>query len=214
MQSPSAPPLRQYECEFFDGTKLMLSTDMRSAFPLTVKRCKVLNPSTHVVSSAVVVPAAPQPEMTVIEAPAIATPKLSKDIDGIVRETSRRYGLDYRLVHAVIHAESRGNPKAVSPKGAIGVMQVMPATGQRYGVMSVAALRDPTVNIDVGVRYLRDLSDMFGRTDLVVAAYNAGEGRVIKAGYEIPRIPETRAYVTQVMSFYGSLKALTKGVFP
>ncbi|MBW8831627.1 MAG: lytic transglycosylase domain-containing protein [Burkholderiales bacterium] len=152
--------------------------------------------------------------MTIIEGPAIAAPKVSKDLDGIVRQTSHRYGLDYRLVHAVIHAESRGNPKAISPKGAIGVMQVMPATGQRYGVMSAAALRDPAVNIDVGVRYLRDLSAMFNRTELVVAAYNAGEGRVIKAGYVIPQIPETRAYVAQVLSFYNAQRALTKGIFP
>lgn len=220
-QSPSVPALRQYQCEFFEGTKLMVSVDMRSAFPLTVKRCKPLNmPSNDVPATALAMKAPTQSEITVIEGPlvpsitSIATPRLSKDIDGLVRQTSRRYGVDYRLVHAVIHAESRGNPKAVSPKGAIGLMQVMPATGQRYGVTSAASLRDPAVNIDVGVRYLRDLSDMFGRRDLVVAAYNAGEGRVVKAGYEIPPIPETRAYVAQVLSFYDARQALAEGVFP
>ena len=120
--------------------------------------------------------------------------------------------LDMALLQAVIATESGFDPSAVSPKGAVGLMQVMPATGQRYGLAndrggSVAAkLTDPRTNINTGARYLRDLIKLFpGQLELAVAAYNAGEGAVQKAGNRIPNYKETQNYVRSVMSLYTRL---------
>jgi soluble lytic murein transglycosylase-like protein len=122
----------------------------------------------------------------------------------LVTDASQRYGIDPQLVTALIHVESGFQPRARSPKGALGLMQIMPATGARYGVTNPRSLLDPTVNIDVGTRYLRDLHAMFpGRVDLVLAAYNAGEGAVIKRGHRIPPYPETQDYVRKVLQLLG-----------
>ena len=117
--------------------------------------------------------------------------------------------LDVALLQAVITAESGFNASAVSPKGAVGLMQVMPATAQRYGVANdqrgtvSAKLTDPKTNIHTGARYLRDLINMFpGQLELAVAAYNAGEGAVQKAGNKIPNYAETQNYVRSVMQLY------------
>lgn len=124
------------------------------------------------------------------------------------------YGVDYELLKAVAIAESGFNAKAVSPKGAVGLMQVMPATAQRYGVQPAAGktvsaqLTDPALNIATGARYLADLLKMFsGRLDLVLAAYNAGENAVKRAGHQIPDYRETRDYVVKVMALYDTQKA-------
>ncbi len=114
---------------------------------------------------------------------------------------SHAYGVPKALLLAVMHAESSFNPAAISPVGAVGLMQIMPPTGARYGVRR--QLHDPQNNIDVGARYLKDLLEIFrGDTELAVAAYNAGEGAVIKHGLRIPPYKETRAYVPKVMSLY------------
>ncbi|HLF96618.1 MAG TPA: lytic transglycosylase domain-containing protein [Methylococcaceae bacterium] len=120
----------------------------------------------------------------------------------LISAAASRYGLDTGLLHAVIHAESAYNPGAVSPKGAVGLMQLMPGTASRYGV---ADRRNPSENVDGGAHYLRDLLDMFRNTRLAVAAYNAGEGAVIKHGLRIPPFPETQQYVSRVMGLYGRL---------
>ncbi|WAC71611.1 lytic transglycosylase domain-containing protein [Roseateles sp. SL47] len=118
----------------------------------------------------------------------------------LVHAASRRYSLDAQLLHAIIRVESNGNPRARSKAGALGLMQVMPGTGARYGVKNPSELMQPEVNIDVGARYLSDLSRMFGdRLDLVVAAYNAGEGAVMRYGMAIPPYAETQDYVQRVM---------------
>ncbi|MFM2400168.1 MAG: hypothetical protein RL341_2325 [Pseudomonadota bacterium] len=117
---------------------------------------------------------------------------------------AKKYGLDPYYLHALIRAESGFNKDAVSPKGAMGLMQIMPATGKRYGVVSPQQeLRDPNINIEVGARYLSDLRRMF-RDDwyLITAAYNAGEGAVMKYGNRIPPYPETQNYVRQVERFF------------
>src|SRR6185295_10750786 len=107
-----------------------------------------------------------------------------------------------KLVHAVIRAESGYNTNAVSSKGAIGLMQLIPATAQRYGVQDSY---DPTQNIQGGTRYLRDLMKMFnGNLELAIAGYNAGENAVIRAGNRVPPYPETLAYVPKVLGFYRS----------
>ena len=120
--------------------------------------------------------------------------------------------LDPALVIAVAAAESAFNEKAVSRKGALGLMQVMPATAERYGVASRPvpgaehAVMEPKVNAQVGSRYLADLLRMFdGDKELALAAYNAGEGAVMKYGRQIPPYPESQQYVAKVMRIYRAL---------
>ena len=118
----------------------------------------------------------------------------------IIANAAKVNGLDPKLIHAVIRAESGYNARALSPKGAVGLMQLIPATAQRYGV---ANINDPSDNIHGGTRYLRDLLTMFnGNVELALAGYNAGENAVIRAGHRIPNYPETMAYVPKVMNFY------------
>ncbi|WP_296507929.1 lytic transglycosylase domain-containing protein [Rhodoferax sp.] len=131
----------------------------------------------------------------------------------LLQEAARKYRLDYELLKALVTTESGFEPTAVSPKGAIGLMQVMPDTARRFGVdsdrwMSVEAkLADPKINVGIGARYLRLLLDMFpGRTDLALAAYNAGEGAVQKAGNKVPNYKETQNYVATVTELYAALK--------
>jgi soluble lytic murein transglycosylase-like protein len=125
------------------------------------------------------------------------------DIDkysAIITTASKAYGVDASLIHAVISAESAYNPYAISRTGAMGLMQLMPDTARRYGVQN---MMDPVENIHGGVRYLRDLLAMFrGRMDLAIAAYNAGENAVIRAGHKVPNYAETRHYVPKVLGFY------------
>ena len=123
----------------------------------------------------------------------------------IVRTAAKAYGVDSSLVHAVISAESGYDRYAVSRAGAMGLMQLMPDTARRYGVQNIM---DPTENIHGGVRYLADLMQMFkGRIDLVIAAYNAGENAVIRAGHKVPNYAETRHYVPKVLGFYKNFQA-------
>lgn len=118
----------------------------------------------------------------------------------IVQTAAKAYGVESSLVHAVISAESGYDRYAVSRAGAMGLMQLMPETARRYGVQNIM---DPTENIHGGVRYLADLMQMFkGRVDLVIAAYNAGENAVIRAGHKVPNYAETRHYVPKVLGFY------------
>jgi soluble lytic murein transglycosylase-like protein len=130
-----------------------------------------------------------------------------------LREASREHGIDLELLQALIATESGFDPAAVSPKGAVGLMQVMPATAERYGLTGepkapvARKLTDPRTNIRTGARYLRDLMKMFpGQLELALAAYNAGEGAVQRAGNRIPNYRETQNYVKTVMQLYGMLK--------
>lgn len=116
------------------------------------------------------------------------------------------------LVIAVAAAESAFNTDAVSRKGALGLMQVMPATAERYGVAAHStaegrrAMMEPKVNAQIGSRYLADLLRLFdGDKELALAAYNAGEGAVMKYGKRIPPYPETQQYVERVMRLYRTL---------
>ncbi|MFZ2266970.1 MAG: lytic transglycosylase domain-containing protein [Azonexus sp.] len=120
--------------------------------------------------------------------------------DQVVEQTAQTYGLESSLLHAVISVESGYNPAAVSPKGARGLMQLMPGTAQRYGV---ADAMDPVQNVQGGARYLRDLLKMFNSDKrLAVAAYNAGENAVARYGNQIPPYRETVSYVPKVMRYY------------
>ena len=119
--------------------------------------------------------------------------------DNIVAEAATEYRVDQALVNAMIHAESAFNPTAVSPKGATGLMQLMPGTAQRYGVQNAF---NPTENVYGGVRYLRDLLAMFNNNlPLAIAAYNAGENAVNRYG-GIPPYAETADYVQRVLALH------------
>ena len=122
----------------------------------------------------------------------------------LIASAASTHGIDAALLHAVIYVESRHNPAAVSPKGAIGLMQVLPETARRMGVKDPEL---PEQNVAAGARYLRFLLDTFGNdTQLALAAYNAGENAVIRNGNRIPPYPETRAYVPAVLEAYQALR--------
>jgi soluble lytic murein transglycosylase-like protein len=115
-----------------------------------------------------------------------------------VEHAACRENLDPALLHAVIEVESRYNAGALSPKGAVGLMQVLPATGARFGYRNVSTIDN---NLRAGAHYLRFLMDTFDqRLDLALAAYNAGEEAVIRHGKRIPPYAETREYVPNVLS--------------
>jgi soluble lytic murein transglycosylase-like protein len=117
----------------------------------------------------------------------------------IVEEAARRYRVSARLIHAVIAIESAYRADAVSSKGAVGLMQLMPATAQQYGAVD---LHDPVQNIHAGTRHLRELLEFFDHdVSLALAAYNAGAGAVKRYG-GIPPYPETTRYVLKVLQRY------------
>lgn len=136
-----------------------------------------------------------------------------KAVKHLLKDASLTHGIDYELLQALIATESGFDTFAVSPKGAVGLMQLMPPTAERYGVKAdkkmpiEKKLTDPQINIKAGSTYLRDLIRMYpGQLELAIAAYNAGEGAVQRAGNKIPNYPETRKYVKTVMQLYGHLK--------
>ena len=136
-----------------------------------------------------------------------------KQVKHHMREASKTHSVDFELLQALIVAESGFDAHAVSPKGAVGLMQLMPATAQRFGVRADKVksveqkLTDPKTNISAGTRYLRALIQLFpGKLELAVAAYNAGEGAVQRAGNQIPNYKETQNYVKTVMQTYRALK--------
>lgn len=131
--------------------------------------------------------------------PSRRTPSDPLDYDGIIHKAATRHSVDPALVRAVIKTESNWNPSAVSRKGAVGLMQLIPGTAKRLGVGDV---RNPEHNVDGGVRYLRILLDRYnGKLDLALAAYNAGEGAVDRAR-GVPAFRETRNYVQKVTEAY------------
>ncbi len=122
------------------------------------------------------------------------------ELDAIVMEMGSKYGVDPRLIVEVMRQESGFNPYAVSPAGAKGLMQLVDETAVRMGTRNVFDIRQ---NIEGGVKYLRLLLDMFnGDVMLALAGYNAGEHRVIRSGYRVPNITETRNYVKLILARY------------
>jgi len=129
-------------------------------------------------------------------------------LDSLIRQNGYKYNVDPYLIFLVMEQESHFNTHAVSPKGARGLMQLMPGTGARYGVRRP---HDPAQNISGGTRYLRELLNRFNnRVDLVLASYNAGEGAVAKFGNKVPPYQETRNYVKQISKRYKRTIARTK----
>ena len=136
-----------------------------------------------------------------------------KAVKHLLKDAAQTHGIDYELLQALIATESGFDTFAVSPKGAVGLMQLMPPTAERYGVKAdkktpiEKKLTDPKTNIKAGSTYLRDLIKLYpGQLELAVAAYNAGEGAVQRAGNKVPNYPETKNYVKTVMQLYGHLK--------
>jgi hypothetical protein len=177
--------------------------------PLT----QVPEPATESVSGGEAVPLPRTPQRVVIDLPdpqqqaAAAEPaalpaatSAAVPYGAMIDDAAREYNVPPALVRALVTTESNFNPQAVSPKGAIGLMQLMPATAKRFGAIDPT---DPRTNLRTGTRYLRWLLDRFGSDlKLAVAAYNAGEGAVDKYGGQIPPYPETRDYVTKVLDRY------------
>jgi len=136
------------------------------------------------------------PEAPGIRATKTATPEYSRLYDAIVQEHASRHSLRPELVRAVIQVESGFNPRALSPKGAMGLMQLMPATAKQLGVRNAF---DPAENIRGGCAYLRQLLDRYsGNEELALAAYNAGADAVDRHGRKVPPFQETRDYVKKV----------------
>ena len=123
-------------------------------------------------------------------------------VPGLIAEAAKTFDVNPLLVDSVIQVESNYNPFAVSPKGAQGLMQLMPSTAQRFGVTDSF---DPKQNIEAGVRYLKFLQNTFQDDRLAIAAYNAGEKAVAKSG-DVPPYPETVNYVAKVGKKYGQAK--------
>lgn len=146
-----------------------------------------VRPAAAALSPAALVPAAPPPT------PLALAP--------MIREAARKHALSESLLTAVVAVESGFDPRAVSPKGAKGLMQLMPDTARRFGVKNVFSVED---NLHGGAAYLKQLLALFDNDlALALAAYNAGEGAVMRAGRRIPAYPETRDYVTKVLAYSG-----------
>jgi hypothetical protein len=129
----------------------------------------------------------------------------SAKIDSLIKQSGAKYGVDPYLIFCVMEQESHFSTRSVSPKGARGLMQLMPGTSARFGVRHPFS---PAENISAGTRYLKKLIEQFnGRVDLVLASYNAGEGAVIRYGSKVPPYKETRDYVKRISYRYRRAKA-------
>jgi hypothetical protein len=134
---------------------------------------------------------------------------LSPRLQALLEAAAQANGHEVALLRAMVEVESRADPQAVSPKGAIGLMQLMPGTAAELGVAEPQrALFDPETNLKAGARYLRQMMDTFAdRPELAIAAYNAGPAAVLRHGRDIPPYPETRAYVRKVLALYERYRA-------
>lgn len=167
--------------------------------PSIVARPQPTLPSSH----AAVAAALPSPSQ--VPLPAVIHVSAAGDrYAPLIAEVAGQYNIDPMLMHAVIHAESAYNEHALSDKGAVGLMQLMPATAERFGK---TALYQPRDNLEAGAAYLQELLQHFGgRLSLALAGYNAGEEAVLRNGNTVPPYPETRAYVQRVLAYYDALK--------
>ena len=164
--------------------------------------------SGRLVRTVVVSPRAISPKAVIPVAagePEVAVPTAAEGtVQRIVEETAQKYDMDPLLVNSVIQVESGYNPKALSPKGAQGLMQLIPSTARRFGVRNVYDVRE---NVEGGVRYLKYLSSLFPNDlRLTLAAYNAGEASVWKYGNSVPPYSETVRYVYSVGEKYGKAR--------
>jgi soluble lytic murein transglycosylase-like protein len=128
----------------------------------------------------------------------------NSDVDNFIVESGKRNAVDPLLLYSIMHQESSFKPRAISYKGARGLMQLMPATASRFGVTNIWDARQ---NVEGGARYMRFLLDLFsGDVRLALAGYNAGEGAVMKYGNQVPPYSETREYVRRIGNRYGMIR--------
>ena len=127
----------------------------------------------------------------------------SSEVDNYILESGNRNSVDPVLLYAIMHQESTFKQGAISPKGARGLMQLMPPTARRFGVTNIF---NPKQNIEGGARYMRFLLDLFKDVNLALAGYNAGEGAVMKYGYRVPPYRETQEYVRRISRRYGLIR--------
>jgi soluble lytic murein transglycosylase-like protein len=128
----------------------------------------------------------------------------NSDVDNYIVESSKRNSVDPLLLYSIMHQESSFKARALSYKGARGLMQLMPFTASRFGVTNIW---DPKQNIEGGARYMRFLLNLFkGDVRLALAGYNAGEGAVMKYGYQVPPYSETREYVRRIANRYSMIR--------
>ncbi len=143
------------------------------------------------------------PAATPVPVPAAVPVTRNQPLDEIVRAASARHGLDPDFIHSIIAAESAGNPRAVSPKGASGLMQLMPGTAKALGTTDVF---DPAMNVEGGTAYIKQLLERYDNDVIkALAAYNAGPGKVDAYG-GLPPYRETNAYVTRVITKFNKEK--------
>jgi hypothetical protein len=209
-EAHAATTAYRYLCQLTDGSTAVVAYDLSAQYGGSVARCTPVETPLATVEP---MPVRPVPDGAAGVSGAAgggravasrAQPQLMPSpYAAMIRDAAQRYRVEPRLLMAVAQVESRHRADARSPKGALGIMQVMPSTGARYGVAQSRNLYDPEVNVDVAARYLSDLLDMFGRVDLALAAYNAGEGTVTRYGNRVPPFPETRQYVRRVMELSG-----------
>jgi len=153
------------------------------------------------------------PQVEPEKAPAVVQPAALRRYEQMIEQHAAKASVDPALVKAIVAVESGFAPRAVSPKGALGLMQVMPQTAARYGVTgdkrrsAEQKLLDPALNVEVGTRYLRDLLARFADDiALTLAAYNAGENAVERHRNRVPPYPETVEYVKRVQELYAAFR--------
>jgi Transglycosylase SLT domain len=202
-----------------------VDVQMRVANPNTLSRFESLSDCTaYIVPTAEVTASQPIPEGTAVvriigvkdkssgkkARAGSRTPKVSlirPAYDREIRTVAASYRIDPLFLHALVDAESGYKPTARSRVGALGLMQIMPATGAGLGVKANALL-NPSTNLDAGARHLKQLQKRYGQNfDLILSAYNAGAGAVQRYGNKIPPFAETQAYVVKVMNRYGALRS-------
>lgn len=174
------------------GSSVVLSNFQSNTTPLLLIEDSTPSSSVATQPSAVKPVGAAQPQ-------ALRLPPAPAELNKLISEVAAQVQVSPELLHAVIAAESNYNSRAKSPKGAIGLMQLLPATAQRFGASDPYVARQ---NVMAGASYLKWLMALFQNDlELVLAAYNAGEQAVLKAGSRIPPYPETMAYVPRVMAY-------------
>ena len=189
-------PTTGYFYKYQDAAKSVIYTDKPRTDVAFISKTKVIVPAATPISS--VNKGFYVPPVSVSNTPYDIADK--NKFNQLVSQVAARHQVDEKLVHAVIQAESAYRPNAVSTSGAVGLMQLMPATASRFGVLDS---NNPEQNIDGGTRYLRHLLNLFpNNLDLAIAAYNAGENSVLRHNNSIPPYPETQNYVKQVMALY------------
>lgn len=183
-----------YFYKYQDSEKHVIYTDKPRPNAMLLSKMKVNLPTQTAVNAFV---------STALNTPSISVFQNNANkarFNHLIAKAAARHQVDVKLLHAVIQTESAYRPDAISSAGAVGLMQLMPATASRFGVVDS---NNPEQNIDGGTRYLRHLLDMFpNNLDLAIAAYNAGENSILRHNNSIPPYPETQNYVKQVLALY------------